>query len=299
MAKYDNAELVATLQRRGLVPNNQPTFTTTEFLLDCSQEMDSVLVPKLLKSHAEFFVAIQPYSITEGEMYYRVPARAIGNKLRFVRIVAVDGSYRTLEERDPKDVTKLGLNELAYGNPQFYVFEAGNIVLYPTPSSTNGDTLQLGYYCRPGRLVPTTTVGIISSFNGDRTVVTLTGSVSAFTGITSFDIVRATNGFETLAMDKAGTYAAGVVTFSSAVSSIVSAGDQICLPGEAGVPQVPSELHICIGLRGAAASLKALGDLELADKLVKEAEAKEKEFFEMIAPRNDAGAKDLTNDWWF
>jgi hypothetical protein len=300
VAKYDTDELLATVKRRGLIPANQVTFADADFLKDCSNELESSILPALVELRGEFLLATKSYAITANQATYRVPSRATGGTIRRLHILGSDGSIRELEERDQKEIARLGLNT-AVGTPCFYVFDGAYIRLYPTPATTV-DTLVVTYPIAPNRLVTVASVGRITGISVDRTVLTISGANSNLATATVFDICRSTPHFDHLEVDLTGTYATGgstTVTFGSAVNSEIVVGDWVCVAGETASPQIPKELHICIGLRAASSALAALGDAGLSKKLLDEADAKEKKLYAMLKPRNKAAVPDITNDWWF
>lgn len=300
MAKYDTTELVALMQRRGLVPANQGTFSTAEFLLDASAQLEAGFIPLLVQANKDYGVYAKDYAITAGQARYDVPSRSSMMGLRDIFVVATDGTVGpALVERKPEELSRLGLNTLTTGEPEFYYLEHNEIVLYPIPSATTG-TLRVKYCMKPSRMVLPATVAIIATKPSVNSV-----TVAAANGIVStnvVDIVRAVPGFDLLDQDLTVTVAAGppiTFTFSASYSSRVAVGDQVCLARESAVPQIPAEFHLPLALVGIGPHLRALGNKKLADDLRDEAKELVVGILGAVSPRNRGATPDIASYDWF
>src|SRR5689334_21129596 len=124
--------------------------------------------------------------------------------------------------------------------------------MVPVPNVAG--TLEMPYYAQHKRLVLPSAVAIVTSvsYNATSDTLVLEAEDSPSTlqdDGTSVEVVRAVPGFETLTLPQEATIAEVVPgTFEDLIGSLpedpgVAVGDQICLPGQAAVPQVPVELQ--------------------------------------------------------
>lgn len=301
MAKYDAAELLATMKRRGLVPTNQGTFTDAEFLLDASGVLETAIHPIVVQSRGEQGQQTKDHALVSGTKKYRVPYRAAG--IRQILIVQSDGRERMLDEFDPRQMTELGINQNNTGAPLWYTLERDYVVLYPTPGETA--TLRIRYYPTPNKLVGSAFIGVVTSKPAvNQVVVTIGASVgTTFNANAVVDLVRANPTFEHLDMDITITTNSGggtpTLTFGANYNTDLEIGDQVCLAREAHVPQVPTSLHLPLALRSIGPALRAMGDHKLAKELEDEATALENSAKLLLSPRNAAATKDIADFTWF
>lgn len=303
MAKWDSAELLATMKRRGMVPTNQGTFSDADLLLDATFEMESVIISALIEAHGEYAVQVAAdVPLVVGQDHYAIPTRSVGLGLRDMVLISNSGSIDPVYERDPKELARLNLTTLP-AKPRFYYMEGNKIVLHPTPDSTYG-SLRMKYHMRPGRLVPVTSARQVDSIgapSGGNIILTLASNKpGSWSTATPFDLIGANPGFDVLAMDvTASAVGTATVTVPAAATTGFAVGDWVALAGEAPMPRIPPELHLPLALRAIAPALRALGNKKLADDLVNESDNLIKSVVAIICPRNKAAEKDIVSYEWF
>jgi hypothetical protein len=287
------------MKRRGFVPSSISGFSQQDFLDAVTEEIESYILPKLVKANSKHLLRTEDQSITANQSQYRVPARCANNGIYSVWLVNSSNGFDRLEEIDPGDVPKTGIT-LNANTPRFYAWEGPFLTLYPTPIATAG-TLRIKYQVRPSKLVLVTAVGTITGtpVAGASTVTVGSASPSSTSG--PFDIVRGTGAFEHLGIDLAGSRASTTITLTAGVPAVPNlpvAGDYVCNAGESPVPQLPTGLHLPAALRGVASIISSKGNKALAEVLLGEAVAAEKEVLESLVPRNQTNQQDLANPWW-
>lgn len=299
MAQFDATEVLALMKRRGFVPSSSSGFTDAEFILAAAEEIESQLLPRLVKMNSKHLLRTQDQTIVAGTSQYRVPDRCVNNGIYSVWIVNASGGIVGLDEVDVGDIPKLGIS-VAPGQPAYYAFEGPLITLFPPPASAAG-TLRVKYQVRPNRLVPVASCGIITGtpVAGASTLTVTTNFPSATAG--PYDIIRGRGSFEHLGMDLAGSRSTVTVTLTAGVPSGVGlpvAGDYVCNVGETPVPQLPHGLHLAVACRAVASIIAVKGNRELAKWLIAEASDIEKQVLESLVPRNQSEQQGFTNPWW-
>lgn len=300
MAQFDADDVFAYMQRRGFVPTSSAGsasgFTQAEFLLEVAGEIESNLLPMLVRANTKHLLQTQDQSIVSGTSTYRLPERCANNGVYSVWMVASGSTgYDPLDEIDPGDVPKLGI--ALTGKPIYYAFEGANLVLYPTPDAA-GQTLRIKYQIRPNRLVLVTNCGRITVAAAAGATSLTVGSSAPSSTSGPFDIVRGTGSFDHIAVSATGTRSSTVVTIPAGIPAAVAVGDYVCNAMEAPFPQLPHGLHLPAAMRGVAAICAAKGNRELAAWLKTEAASMEKLVLESLVPRNQTMQQSLVNSWW-
>jgi hypothetical protein len=293
---FSTTALLASIKRRGMLNSNSDALDDSDYLAVATEELQSYVQPWLLSLREEYGVADYDVSTVAGTAAYRLPPRAAGDSLRNALILA-NADYVPLRRMEPEAVhyEYPNLNSSA-GVPVGYYFKDQDLVLVPTPSAAG--SLRLQYHKRPAKLVATSAAAVVQSINGDRTTITTTATIpSTITASSiSVDVVDATPGFKTLAMDyttTTGTTGTTIV-LTAALPSSVGAGDYVTLAGEAPVAQIPVEVHTLLAQRTKTACLEALGDpkWQAADAVC---ERMKRELLPVLAPRSKGSARYLVN----
>ena len=167
MAKwYDSDTLIASIKRKGMLPNTNSTFTDADFLALANEEMDIGVLPHILQYHEDYLMQIDYLPISPNRSYYEIPSRSVGNKIRMVNYVDPSGNVY--------DMTRVLIEDLPYyqnggfglssGIRAFFI-ENDEIVMLPIGKHNLQGALQVSYYLTPNELVPTANVSTITGFN--------------------------------------------------------------------------------------------------------------------------------------
>jgi hypothetical protein len=303
VAAFDTLALLATIKRRGFVPTAQDTFASTETLAVATEELHSYLAPLMMDVRQEYFVTSSDLPLVAEQGAYRIPSRAMGGKLRDVLWLDAGGNVRNLVRLEPEAAAHYRAADT--GAPEAFSLRGNYVVLHPTPVSADGN-LRLSYFGRPGALVLPSACGTVESVDyATNSIVLTTGAFIADAPVLAdalLDVVEARPGFATLVTEAAvgATSSVGaeatprVLEFDSLPEGI-SAGDYVCLAGEACVPQVPPELHPLLALKTAAVQLEALGDTEAARVLLSELAEKQRRALSLLSPRVDGEPRKVGN----
>lgn len=273
--------LLSAVRRRGMASNATANGTADADLIEyLDAELQARIVPLLLDAGGDFLVNSTDQTISSGTTSYRIPSRAIGSRVREVARVDTNGDITVLR--------RVPLEEASSGVGDYYI-QGSNIILNSDPGSTS-DVLRVFFHMRPGALVATSAVAVVSSINtGTKTITTTSTIPSAFSTSVLYDFVKATPSYETLAFDKVASVASGTtLTYTATLPTGLAAGDYVCIAQQAPVAQVPPELHPALAQRGVIKVLEAQGRTEQLENARAQLSEMEKSALMLISPRVDS-----------
>ncbi len=297
MALYDCDDLLAKMKIRGMIPVAAGSWSDAYLLSAMSDEAEQWLMPLLIKAKGEYLVKTQDIALVAGQSTYR-PSNRIA-VVREVSMYRADGVELPLDEITPQQKTAFYVQPGRGGVPLFYNFKDGCIELWPVPAAA-GDYLRVKYHYRLNRMVAAAdTTNITAISGGTLTVGALPAGMGSGAGV-KMDFVRALPPFDILAMDvipaSFSSLATTLVFSASDIPVDLAVGDRVSLARYSSFPNMPPELHLCAGLRGAAAVVGSKGDRTAQSALIAEADAKEKSLLGgILQPRSKGNARILVN----
>lgn len=246
---FNATRLANQITLKGSLPDGR--FEDSELLDLAYDALLSEIVPMVLDSREDYFVTYKDYAITADQSHYVIPTRALNGVLREVKLIR-GSEVVNLERRDLEDITST-----ATGTPDSFYINGNDVVLYPTPSTTE-NTLRLYYFIRPSRIVTVAECGVITGISGN------TVSLSIPTGWTTsntFDLIRGKAHYDVLAIDlEASSVSGGAITFTSSVPSILAVGDYVALAEETCFAFLPPEGHVALVQCAVTSALESIGD---------------------------------------
>lgn len=289
------SDLAISVQRRAAVPNAQVTFSSADFYALIDEEIESKLIPLVLKNLEEYYVADFPYNITANQNQYQIPTRAIAGKLRDVQIISSSDS-QSISPLERLDITDLYASSSSSSRVRikkngFYI-KGNSIYMYPTPNSTQ-NIINLEYYIRPNASVDPSACAVITAFTS--TTITISSLPANITIATPIDLVKVNSGFECTAIDQVITGIAGnVLTFASLPTNL-TIGDYVCQAKQSCVVQVPQELLPLLSQYVVVRVLAAQGDGQALQMALGELTKLEENANILISPRVDGKLKRVVN----
>jgi hypothetical protein len=249
---FDSTKLVARITLLGSLPDGR--FEDQELLDFAFDSLLSEIVPLVLACREDFFVTYKDYAVTSSQSAYAIPYRALNGVLREVKLIS-GSTVKNLERIDLEEVTST-----QEGSPNRFYISGNDVVLYPTPSSTDGQTLRLYYFLRPSKLVTNAECGRITAI--DPATNTITVSIpTGWTTSNTFDLVKGKAHFNVVSMDlAASSVSGGAITFTSSLPSTLEIGDYVALSEETCFPFLPAEGHVALIQSAVATALESIGD---------------------------------------
>jgi hypothetical protein len=283
---WDTTELLASVRQRAMLPTATGDGTAdADILRFATEEIRTRLAPYLLQAREEFLVSSSSAALVSGKAAYRINGRALGSKLNRIALIDSSGLERALTLIKPSDRRLYPQT----GVPVAYSVEAASVVLTPTPdSSSTSFTLKQWFYMRQSDLVTVAAAGVIEVIDGNQVTLS-TADVPAASMSTRYDLIRATPGFEPLALDLLPTGLPFANTFEFAsLPADLEVGDYLCIAGQSPVPYLPADLHPVLYQRVAVKMLESLGDSEGLANAKRELDEMERMALALITPRVDA-----------
>lgn len=306
---YTTTNLIADISRKCFIPTSQVTFSIPDLLAMADEELQIGVVPLVMRTREEYFVAYKDTTITGTENGFDLPPRAIGGVLREVTIIQNPDSADTPNERK---IPQLAAEDAPYNNNfnnflglQSFYLRNNQVILSPNASAFGGGILLRQYYfLRPNKLVQVNqTSQIVSITNNVATVNVIPAGFGSGLFQISSDVVKSIPGFGLLAMDETVTCNTTdlTITFTNNLSTYgsngIQVGDYICLAGETPIPQIPVELHTLLAQRTAVKILESLGDEKNLPAAAKKLQEMETNITGLISSRVQGNAKKIVNNY--
>ncbi len=293
---YTATGLIADIRRRASIPTTpSPGNRDSDLLAHANDLLRLELLAEIIPLQEGYFLRNTDTQLPVTAL--RVPPRAVAGRLRALQLL--DASGRELGDPLAEiSVERSGL--FAADSGLFgYRFEGSNIVLVGS-SSTSAAQIRMKWYQRPNELVTSgyTTITDIDAGNNRVEVA----STSGFTTSTLIDLVAATPGFESHAIDllpsNVGT-PANTITFSEELPDNLAVGDYVCLAEESPVPQLPETYWSILSQAAACEYLAAKGLDSLLKTAVARLESMKKGAGMLSSPRNDSAGGKIVNRFSF
>jgi len=259
-------QLIKSIIRRAMIPNDQNTFTDEDFLEMINEEMGYFAIPHLLQNHEEYLVNQIDYSTVDSNgnliTEYPIPSRAVGNKLRDVSYIDTTENVYELHRVSLEDLSDYN-NDFVNDYPQLFYVQ-NNIIRLVDGSPNRNETIRMHFYLKPNKLVTENRVAKISSIDRATGLITFANFPDALVGATQIDFIQANSPNNVLGFDiEPSVVDSALKTITVAVADIptaLQAGDHVAVAGETVVPQLPTELQPILAQRVAVQCLEAMGD---------------------------------------
>ena len=242
---------LARVKSAALVPTHQITYQDQDIFELANEEMDNLLIPLIMSLREEYLVTKTIIPMVIGEYIIPIPERAVGRTIRSIKVSKNSSAY-------PEELTRASISESFAFNtnpsaPRYHYFEGDVIKINPIPDQVYGD-YHLWWECRPSRLVPTVSVGIITSVTPTSVIVQQNLNTAITTG-SVIDITKVKAGYSNIYQDlTVGSISTGIgpkvlVLSGFSVSNPitgVSVGDHISLAFTSDIIQLPDEALVCL-----------------------------------------------------
>ncbi len=226
----NTTELISSIKLKGAFPDDD-YFTTTEYLTILNESLQTQVLPLMLQLSEEYLLQDKDYTISSSAVY-RIPKRAIGAKLRDVKVYDSSGNYTNLYRLVEEDRSS---------NNTGYYISRNKIEL---SSSITSGTLRLTYFLQPPTLVATSSCGQITSIDTNNNQVVVSSAPSTFITDAEVDIIQNSNPHDVISFENTISAISGTtITFNSTLPSDLTVGDWVCISGQAPVALIPTELE--------------------------------------------------------
>lgn len=284
MARYVTSEtLIDSVVSRAMLPKNQNTFKTEDFLRFANEEMDMAIIPYVLSFHEDYFLTSDDVTIQNNVSRYPIPYRAVGNKLNDVAYVDNSGTVFEMTRIVKGDAPYYQYGPLGSLSSRIRTFylESDQVVLLPEVNTFIGGSIRMMYYLRPNQLVAKDRVAIIQNID------TVTGNIIVDQLPAQFKVGDNIDMLQTKSPHKIIKFDVPIIAIDTItktitidpvnIPAITMVGDYLASAEECLIPQIPTDLHSMLAQRVACRCLEAMGDqagLQAANAKLAEMEQK-------------------------
>lgn len=291
-------KLIKSVKRKGMIPSDQDTFDTEDFLEMINEEIQMHALPHLLQVHEEYLVYPIDVPMEEGKQAYDIPYRAVGNKLRDAQFIDANGDIL-------REMSRISLEELSdhqyYSDSNytglFYV-QNNKIIIVGSAPQQNA-SIRMFVYLSPSDLVEEKDVGVISSIDRNTGIISMSNFPADFSTETEFDFVTHKNPNTLVSfnmeIDSTDSITKSITLDVANISDDLKVGDYVCKVEETPVPQLPSELHPVLAQRVAIACLESLNDTEGISNAQRKLVESEKATWDLVDNRVEGANQKIKN----
>ena len=310
MAKtFSTCTLVTTALRRAMIPSDQSTFTCCDIIDIMNEEMGIHILPMILRAHEEYYVIDEDQPLSACTIRYKIPYRAVGNKLRDVQFIDNAGTQYEMTRVSLEDRPEYQGN---YTNNQFLTFYLQNDDIVLMQNQISNGSIRSSYYLRPNDLVKDARGAKVTAVcvGACTTTFTVCPFPVHFSCTCVFDFVQGLSPNKIIGFDRcicAVSAVAKTLTFCNCNLNTIdlfsitpkaltfAVGDYITKSEETIIPQLPAELRPILAQRTAVKLLEALGDTEGMRNAQQELERMEFNVMSLIDNRVEGAPQKITN----
>lgn len=303
MAKIlTTSELIETALRRAMIPSDQSTFEDEDIIDIMNEELGIHVLPMVLRAHEEYYVVPELIPLEQNKSKYKIPYRAIGNKLRDLHFSDNAGALYEMTRINSEDVSEYnnGFYRYRYNKNIPFYLEGDSVVLLS--DQERDGCLRASYYLRPNDLVLEKRGSIIQSIevDTDTTTFTLDQFPEHFATTSLFDFIQhkspnKISGFDVSVVSTNPTLKTITFNNTDIEGFDLTTDDHIMKAEETFVAQLPTELQAILAQRTAVKMLEALGDAQGMQLAQNELERMEYNAQSLIDNRVEGAPQKITN----
>lgn len=283
---YTSTALLDKIVRWAAIPEDQPAFGVTDLLKYLNEEMESIVVPKILSLSEDYF--IRTYNTTvpaTSTTPINLPTRIISGRVNEIKLIPSGGNLD-----NAINITRTVPHQFGRIRGLTFYF-MGNALYINGAEKYSGYTLQIWYNSRPNYIVETSHAALVSSvLNNDVTVVSVP---STWGGTPVVDVIKGTPHFDIMQYDQTSIIAGNVITLTDATGIV--AGDYIALAGESPVCNLPYEVQNFLVQCTVVRLLEVIGATDQYKQAIAKYDQMEEQFISLITPRVQSEPKIINN----
>lgn len=296
-------KLVDSVRKRAMIPDDTSVFEDQDIVDILNEEIDVGLLSTLMSLNEEHLVEYEDQALANTVNGYKIPYRAVGNKLRDVAIVSPNTSSSGLVDAH-YELSRVSLEELSdYRNDYISIDEdtfyiQGDQVFLVQSDIRSGSHIRMYFYLRPNAIVLEDRTAKIIAIDRNTGVISLNRFPDDFSGLPEFDFVSYRSPNKIISYDITSSSVDSntrTVTFNTSdIPDDLKVGDYLCIAEETPVPNLPTEYHPLLAQRAAVHILESLGDTEGLSNALRKLDQMEKSVMQITDTRVE-GAPEKIN----
>ena len=278
--KYTADELIQLVRDEARIPDTAATGNADADILNrINETLTSYLYGLVMEVKEEYFLRTIRQDLSGTEERYKIPARAMSQKLRDVKWAKTEtDGYSALAHINVGDLDSAYSSQDTNSQPSAFYVEGNHVHLWPNLSGASG-FIDMSFYFAPGDLVLQANVRTVTAVDVANKKITLNAAVptsgsSTWDASALYDVHSPDSGAEIRKFEASCASVADPetsspdITFDTAIDGSVfgedpiEVGDYVCLTNEAALPGVPRELHPTVAKVAAANILEDEGDTQ-------------------------------------
>ena len=244
---YLGADILTSIRNAGMIPNTGATGSQdADLLRHASEGIISYVVAKINQLREQYYYRRLREPVTSGTATYRIPKRALWNKLANVWLIQNSDRIpmNPIPHEELEDYAFIGVA----GVPAGYLIDGNYLRFVPDESPSLSGSIEWNFYLRPGNLVLVSECRQVTAVATPS--VTLDSAVPAsWSAADKFDIHSNASGCDYKDFELEASVVSGTgITFTREIDGsvygtyAVEVGDYVCLEKTVALPGVPPEL---------------------------------------------------------
>lgn len=304
------SNLISSLKRRASVPTRQNLFNEDDFLEFLTEEMQSEVVPTIIKAREDFYLTYRdfkvvplstanplgfglenfgllPFGGTTPITWGQLLNRSIGTRIKDLHLISADGL-------SIGHIPRITLEDLSSGDGVSGFYFQGNEIIFSPASNYSGKNVRVWFYRLPNRLVQASNCAKVLFVNYTTKEITIDNLPNAaWTVNFELDIIQSYPGYESVLDGAVVLNQIGNVLTLDRISQKISAGDWVSAAGYACVAQMPETAYPLLAQLGSVKFLESFGkQVEMQAAQAKYNEMKN-QFMNMLQPRAELAKKKI------
>ena len=291
--RYNTQTFLDRVAVKAAIPIGQTTFTDSELLDLANQELQSTILPEILRTREDYYLTQETITVKAGQDLIEMPERAIAGKINDVQIV---------DQNTRRSIPRITTSEIygtSSGPTEAFYFRGAYLGLNPTPSSDID--IIVSYYLRPSALIlpgESYTLVRVEEDNIGRTIYTVDRENTTIKPGDKIDLVSNQGLHHTLHQDLVADTTLNNLIYVVDGPQDVALGSYVFPAGQSQFIQCPQELYPWLEELVVVKIHESIGDFEAMKLAQQKANLIRDQILSLLSPRAETESQIITNTIW-
>ena len=292
--RYNTKTFIDRVAVKAAIPVGQTTYTEAELLDLANQELQSTILPEILRTREDYYLTQETINVKAGQEAIPMPERAIAGKINDVQII---------ESNERLSIPRITTSEITgtqQGSPESFYFRGPYLGLNPIPS--NDVTIVISYYSRPSALIlPDEGYQFLRTVvdSSDETYYEVDKDITNLSDGDKIDFINSSGLHHTLYQDIEIDY----IDQSTRIYLVnppanIPVGSYIVPAGQSLFIQCPQELYPWLEELVVVKIHESNGDFEAMKLAQQKANLIREQILSLLSPRAETESQIITNTIW-
>ena len=292
--KYTTQTFLDRVAVKAAIPVGQTTFTTEDLLDLANQELQSTVLPEILRTREDYYLTDELVSVAGGQELVEMPERAIAGKINDIQMINSTNNRISLPR-----ITTAEIRYTSPATPEAFYFKGDSIGLNPVPVSAV--RLLVSYYARPNALVlPEVSYRIkaIVVDSSDETYYEVDRPATTLDSDDSIDILSKSGLHQVVHKELTINYIDHDRVYINNAPDNITVGSYIAPAGQSSFIQCPQELYPWLEELVVVKIHESNGDFEAMKLAQEKANLIREQILSLLTPRAETESQIITNTIW-